>query len=317
MNFTARQLLCALDLGPSSPTILRWARLLAEVFSSNVEILHVNRCNLPHYFMRSQCENLIREMRRCEDDARRNLMRLAEEHLGSGIDWSATSKTGDTIEIIRAHIAGTSPDLVILGGCRRRGLNRLFRTSVPEALIRLSDQPLLFVPYPDDEATSDTVQISNVLCVSDSCSLLSRSLVIATTLARIFEATLIALVLNKAEREDPEEFQRLRSWLNDCYGERGHAAGVSAKQTRAEEILRVAEQVKADLLVTCEDPRRLTKTGILGTLSRKVIKRLSFSILFVPESRRSNTRPLGRDCHDPGRYAQKRLQSRKNKKEPG
>jgi len=298
MSFQARQILCALDLGPASPTILRWARLLAEVFSSSVEILHVNRCNLPHYFMRSQCENLIREMRRCEDDARRNLSRLAEEHLGAGIDWSVTSKTGDAIEMIRAHIAKTSPDLVILGEYRCRSLRRLFRTSVPEALIRLSNRPLLLVASPEEEATSDTVQIRNVLCVSDSCSLFSRSLVIAATLARIFDATLIALVLNQAEREEPEEFQRLRSWLVDCYGERGHAAGVSVKQTRAEEILRVAEQMKADLLVTCEHPKRLIKTGILGPFSRKVIKRFPFSILFVPERRQSNTKPPSFDCQN-------------------
>ena len=145
LKFAPKQILCPVDLSPTSNAVLSWARLIAEAFGSRVEVLHADWSEPLRYFTEGQLSTLDAEAVLGRQMLERDLQDLAQKVLGSGISFTVSVVEGHAVDVMLQHLRKRSPDLVVMGSHGRSGVARLLLGSVAENVVREAECPTLVV----------------------------------------------------------------------------------------------------------------------------------------------------------------------------
>ena len=233
------------------------------------------------------------------------LRQLAES---SGVRFSVTVERGDPAAVI-LHACASGPELIVVGTHQRTGLDRLRHGSVAERVAARATQPILIVPAgitPAFERSFDSIVVA-VDFTAASNRALEQGLAWArrgsgrVTVVHVVPGLSSTSVSRHWYRHGIVEYQNLlvqdaRRRLQDARPRAAPAAAqVQARLASGDppvEIVRLAAEIDADLIVVGVTRRGPVGSRVFGATAALVMRAAAQPVLVVPET----TVPVA--CHD-------------------
>jgi nucleotide-binding universal stress UspA family protein len=277
--FAPKQILCAVDLGPSSRLVLGWARLFAQAFGARVDVLHSDWTEPPRYFTPAQIQIITAETEKRKTKLLEELAGMARRMFGAQAELVVNVVEGHPVPVLQQHIKAHGPDLVVLGSHGRSGVARLMMGSVAENIVRESPVPTLIARGGE----APPAGVRRILCPVSFTEEGRRCLEISAALASAFQAPLD--VLHAAEEpglSTEEMHDRLCQWVPGEARSLCHVTEIVRQGNAAEQIILYAREHPVDLIVLAAEHRPLLEMTTLGTTTERVMRHSPCSVLVVP-----------------------------------
>ena len=285
------RILCAVDF--SRPARTAFARALALSREHNAELTVVQAVPLTESF------NLRGRARMTHIAA----LRHAAE--AQGVSLRVSVQAGDPAGVIVLHANARPFDVVIVGTHQRIGTRRLREGSVAERVIQRVKSPVLIVPAVGNPGSKVTVSpFGRVVCATDFEPASNAALAMALPIAQKAGSRLTLIhVINGASPGSTSryawhfkvpEYHRILAedaWrrLQEAIPLEGRKSGsVHARVvtgTPSDEIVRIADEARADLIVMGVTSRGAIGRRLIGSTAARVMRRAGCAVLAVPESR--------------------------------
>jgi nucleotide-binding universal stress UspA family protein len=208
------------------------------------------------------------------------------------LDLHVVVKSGAVPDIIAATVQEEGADIAVLGTHGRRWLGRLVVGSTTEALLRKLPIPVLTVSH-----VIRPMAFRRILFATDLSETASRGLTFAMDLARTLDAEIVAMhalgsmAMMPREYPEPVEFRKLafdeaRRRMGQLVSEgRLHNVKIEPLITEgrpATEILRVADETMADLILLPVEHKNVIERVFIGTTAERVVRQAGVPVLTVP-----------------------------------
>jgi nucleotide-binding universal stress UspA family protein len=277
--FRPRNILCAVDLGPTTPNVLAWAGRLATIFGGQLDILHAHGWELPEYFTATQMEQLLAEIRRARKKLEEHLSKLAKDATGGRIAVRVHVVEAPPVDAILERAKQWPADLVVVGSHGRTGLARFVLGSVSESILHHSSVPTLVVR--NQPPASGARLLCPVTLTPESLGALE----IAAEVAQKLQAELDVLHVVEADGAD---LQAERARLCEAVPESARQRCTLREQVRsgrpAEQIVLAAREIKADLIVLAAARRSFLEWTALGITTDRILRYSPCSVLVLPSA---------------------------------
>lgn len=287
------------DFSSFSGHALRHALALARRFKARLKVVHVIPQVLPSgdsdYFAAPWI--VTPETRQQVDEAMRRFLGPARE---ARIDYQTEVCEGDPWREIVALAEAMPADLVVMGTHGRGGLEHLFLGSVAEKLIRRLPCPVLTVCHEEGRTWEAPGLVTRIVCATDFSETSADALVMALGFAveEKAQVTLLHVVESMPDFTNPmylglPDLGPLRQDLEEAARERLQKMAASAERPgvmidhrvvfgRAyREILRVAAEERADLLVIGAQGHGVIEHMLSGSNAQHVIRGATCPVLTV------------------------------------
>jgi nucleotide-binding universal stress UspA family protein len=298
------RVLCPTDFSDGSQHALDHAMAIARWYRSQVTVLHVHRLMTPVYAVApvtmpvgvqtvtltaAETAHLVEAL----DDF------VARERGQGAIVDTVLEQDFDVANAILDRAASTAADLIVLGTHGRSGFQRFMLGSVAEKVLRRAVCPVLVVP-PRAGAPDRPVSVRpRIVCAVDFSKASARALDYAASLAAEADGALTVLhvVDVPPESTDPSlpeisayrtaRFEEARLALAGAVAvlEEGWKAAplvLAGKPYR--EILRVAAEQQADLIVMGVHGRGAVERAFFGSTAQHVVRQAACPVLTLRES---------------------------------
>lgn len=277
--FAPKQILCAVDLGPTSRLVLGWAHLFARAFGARVDVLHSDWSEPPLYFTVAQIEEIKAESEKRKATLLAELAAITRETFGPEAKLDVNVVEGHPVPMLREHIRARRPDLLVLGSHGRSGVARLLMGSVAENIVRESPCPALIARGREEAPAS----VGRILCPVSFSEAARQCLEISAALAAAFHAKLDVLHAVEDPGKRPEELHdQLCQWVPDEARLQCQVTEIVRHGTAAEQIILHAREHPVDLIVLSAQHRPLLEVTALGTTTERVTRHSPCSVLVVP-----------------------------------
>ena len=278
------RILCAVDL--SRPARAAFARALALSREHNAELTVVHAVPVTESF------GLRGRARMTHIAALRHTAEAA------GVSLRVSVQHGDPAGVIVLHANARAFDLVIVGTHQRVGMGRLRGGSVAERVGQRVTSPVLIVPAAENDGGKVTVpSFGRVVCATDFESASTAALDMALPIAQKAGGRLTLVHVTKARytlRSRVPEYHRFLA--EDAWRRLQEAIPLEARQsgsvharvvtgTPSDEIVRIADEAGADLIVLGVTSRGAIGRRLIGSTAARVMQRAGCAVLAVPESR--------------------------------
>jgi nucleotide-binding universal stress UspA family protein len=292
------RILCPIDFSEPSRRALEHAVAFARWYEAKVVALHVFTSQLLPVAGAEfggystalppavKAEDVIEEAKRfCQP-------------LSAGIASEIVVRQGNPVSEILQQAEQMSADLLVIGTHGRSGFERLFLGSVTEKVLRKAPCPVLTVPPSTERALGQPVLFKTILCPLDFSPSSTRALKYALSLAKEADARLTLLhviesSLESAHVGDLAHFtvgEYGRHVQNDAFTRLRAAIPAEARvwSTPEEfvtmgkayrEILRVATETDAELIVMGVQGRGTVDLMLFGSTTNEVIRRACCPVL--------------------------------------
>lgn len=281
-RFAPKMILCPLDLSAASRTVLGWARLFAETYQANLELLHAEWSEYPPYFLPSQQEELEARTEQGRAALGHDLAKLARETLGPNLSPEIVVLEGHPVETILDRATSRKPDLIVMGSHGRSGITRLRLGSVAENVVRTTLTPTLVVRGGSNGQTPP--RISRILCPISFTDAARGCLELSAEVAGTFGAQL--LVMHSVEEGSANLIagrEQLCQWVPADVRSHCDLVEVLREGNAAEQILLAAREHAVDLIALGAHHRPFLEFTILGTTTERVMRHADSAVLVVPE----------------------------------
>lgn len=198
---------------------------------------------------------------------------------------------GDTADIILLHAGAQGADLIVLGSHEPVGVGRFRFRSIADRVVKGASCPVLLVPA---AMTRVTATFRSIVCAID---LSSPSSTMTANVARFVEAggqlTFLRVLRGSGRRHfgrvvvpesSTEAFdadQQLHSFVDAQESESHVLVSITSKRVH-HEILRVASERKADLIVLGATRHAGLRRRFLGSTALRVSRRSPVPVLVLP-----------------------------------
>lgn len=285
-----RRILCPTDFSEFSERALHYATVLARWYESEIAALHVVQQVLPH----GDATPLVPSWSLLNPDVCAKLRERLNEFVAPvvkmGISAGGAVKEGDTAGEILREATAQGADLVVIGTHGRGGFQHLVLGSVAEKVLRRCACPVLTVPRAAPDATHPA-PFQRLLCPVDFSEASNNALRYALSLAQEADAELRLMhVIESLPESDPlassvmfdvgayrralEEaaLLRLRALVPDEARTWCRPVEMIGHGKAYHEILRVAAEHEADLVVMGVQGRGALQLALFGSTTHHVIR---------------------------------------------
>lgn len=294
------RILCPVDFSVFSTRALRHAAALARRFEARLVVLHVvpqwrPYANMPAYYPEPMLANPVL----CEQ-VHRDVLAFVSEAIADGVPVETVVRESEPWREILTVADEKAVDLIVMGTHGRGGFEQLLMGSVAEKVLNRAACPVVTVCHEEGRTWEAPGLVRNILCATDLSPASAPTIRYALSLAAEFQCTLTLLhVLDGLANLDSPAYAHLppaaavlsqheavaRQQLRDAV-EPDARAWCSVEERivpgrAAEEILRVAAQTSADLVVVGGRYHASLARTVLGSTSRSVVRAASCPVLTV------------------------------------
>jgi nucleotide-binding universal stress UspA family protein len=273
--FAPKRIVAATDLSPASAPAVAAAVRIAEAYGAALEVVLAEPANAPLEFTPDQARALEAEHQRNLRALERELRAWARGRVPGGTALQVIG--GEPADVILQRAEGA--DLVVLGTHGRRGLSRLRLGSVSESVIRRARVPVLAVKHAP--GGDDTFACARLLCPMNLTPISQFALRVAASLAARVGCPLTAMAAEEGE-------ERLAEGLHQvCDAAAPACPGLEVVVRRgqaADQILKVAQETGASLIVVGAARRAGLSEAIFGTTTERLLREPAHSVLVVPDA---------------------------------
>jgi nucleotide-binding universal stress UspA family protein len=296
-----KQILCPIDFSEFSRHALDYAVGMARWYGASLRLLHVHHV-LP---VASTVPEMIPSMAltpACHQQLLRSLEGIAANAGADAVALTLEVAEGlPAHEIVRAA-RQADVDLVVVGTHGRSGFAHLVLGSVAERVLRTASCPVLTIPRRFPDAAPVGPLFKRILCAVDFSLCSMRALKYATSLAQEADAQLTIAHVFELEGALPLEWRDtltpgfIRGELLKMEGERReHLARavpdavrefcrvdtVMTSGTPYREVLRLAEETGAELIVLGVHGRNPVDLAFFGSTANHVVRQARCPVLTV------------------------------------
>jgi nucleotide-binding universal stress UspA family protein len=302
-----RRIVCPTDLSECSVRALERAVRLAQWFDAQVTVLHVlpdapyvipADSGLPYLPTPADATRARRE------EAAGTLERFAAPFLARGAPIETRLVEGDPAREIEAAAEAVPADLVVMGTHGRSGLQHLLLGSVTESVLRRARCPVLTVGNVESQPHGGP-PFRRILCAADLTDASGHTIDLALSLSEENEAELTLLHVVES-LSDATSVGRLFHAVPEIGPLRRDVVGRARAQLRCavpnaardwclvrervavgtawNEILRVAQETGADLVVVGAHRRGPRGRMVFGSTSSHVVRQAACPVLVVREA---------------------------------
>jgi nucleotide-binding universal stress UspA family protein len=276
-------ILCPVDLNDQSVCVVRLAASFANACAVPLVLLHALEDDVPPYFTQGGVERIEAEIEQARSAARQKLASLVKA-AGSIPAPEIRVEGGDPPSVIRRLSESLGMAMIVMGTHKRAGLARIEEGSIAEAVLRYSTIPVLTVGLTDRIATPPSI----VCAVTDSA--LSRiSMSWAVRMAQCLGTRLT--VLHVVEPGNPATISDLCAWVGHDRKPACHIQEVTRHGDPAEEILGLAGELGAGLLVIGAEHKLISDKTVIGTTAEKLLRQSPCPVLTVLGGRNASGSP--------------------------
>jgi len=290
--------LCPVDLSDISQHVVDHAAAIARWYDARLTLLHV-------FVNRPAMDLPPRILEPAERDRIAAAMRGVAVHVPAAVKVELMVQEAESAheEILRL-VPGSGADLLVMGSHGRSGFQRFFLGSVTEKVIRKAACPTLVVPPRATDADPESpVQFRRILCPVDFSESSLAALARALSLAQEAEAQLTLLHVIEMPPElrenamaadfdvdriraaaEAEALRHLRDLVPAGARTRGTIETMVVEGRAYREVLRVAAERAADLIVMGVHGRGAIDLVVFGSTSHHVIRASSCPVLIVRQA---------------------------------
>jgi nucleotide-binding universal stress UspA family protein len=292
-----KRILCPTDMSEFSAHALEHAAALAAWHEAELTVLHVYAAVTPPVAVTGFPGDVPMLPPKQPDEVAAEVRQFCDEtRVPPGIA-NVVVRHGHAARVIPEHAREMQADLLVMGTHGRSGFERLLLGSVTEKVMRSTDVPVLTVPPP--AGTPGAVRYTRILCpvafTEESAAALDYALLLAEEadaqlvllhVVEPFPEQLQAASIAHLDAEDRarlvEHTSRLlaaaipeeaRTWCKPT------VRVAFGKATR--EILRVATELPADLIVLGVGGRGAIDRWIFGSTSPRIVREAACPVLTV------------------------------------
>jgi nucleotide-binding universal stress UspA family protein len=304
-----RRILCPIDFSDVSRHALAHAAALARAHGAELTVLHVAPVMPVGTAFPPLAVSAMAFTPRIREGLRDELRAFAPADL-AGLAPRFVVRDGPVVPEIVAEARAGAADLVVVGTHGRRGVERLVLGSVAGKLLHRAPCPVLVVPDVDEAAPAARGP-RHVVCALDLSDRSADTLAWAVWLAQQARARLTVLhVVDWPEHDQPgrhagltecksalwgEAMERLRAVVPAAAREDGAVVETVVLGTPWREILRVAGEEGADLLVLGAQGRGGLERVLFGSTAGHVVRQASCPVFLVRPRERDQAVPTAPD----------------------
>ena len=278
------RILCPTDFSDFSERAYDYGLSLARHYKAELYLLHVVRpviIGYPEYAIPDSVNEFYGELREHAED---QLREFAKVHAEGDVQAIVAVEEGVVTESILDFARENSIDMIVMGTHGRRGFQRLTLGSVTERVLRRAGCPVLAVRRPAHDfvapgSKGEPVHLSKILLCSDFSECSDKALEYGLSLAMEYQSELLLVhVLEHVLPPDQRETENARVI---------HLLeGKVPKETRSlckirpivragkayEEIIKLAEEEQADLIVVGVRGRNVLDLALFGSTTHRVLQ---------------------------------------------
>jgi nucleotide-binding universal stress UspA family protein len=290
-----KKILCPVDSSEFSARALRYAAKLASWYDAELTALSVRPGLMPPSLRFDAAEALLLEDLKSDQNQEEALRAFVSDAAGPFPARVVTSDGPIVQEILRIAVE-LPADLIVMGTHGLSGLERLLLGSVTEKVLRKAPCPVLTVPRLTAGGAAHAVTCKTIVCAVDFSDASRRALDYAFSLAQ--EAGGRLLLLHALEGPQPAvnaqfDVQTVRRGL--AQDAQKHLEALVPAHARVwceaeaivgygkayREVLRVAAERHADLIVLGVQGRGAIDLTLFGSTTHHVIRAASCPVLTV------------------------------------
>lgn len=289
------RILCPVDLSDTSRRALEHAGALAREFGAAIRVLEVVDIALPPGPVATPLYALTPELRRTLTE---ELDRFAAPARAGGVTVTVDLEEGPVVHQILQAADAASADLIVMGTHGRGGFEHLLLGSVAEKIVRKATCPVLTVPPGERQPAAPSGRFQTILCATDFSETATHAVAYARALAERTRGLLILVhaldwPFGQMPRPPATPLAELRLSLETAADEQLRQA-VSDEHRRhcrveqivtqgkpAHDIVRLARDRSADLVVLGVRGRGAINLALLGSTAHHVIREAACPVLTV------------------------------------
>lgn len=281
-----KRIMFATDFSERSDRALRRAVILARAHDAVLEIVHVVDDDRPRRIV----DHEVNDARKLLGELARSLKDL------DGVSCSTQILQDDPFAGIVNAVAKATPDLLVIGSHRRQILRDAFVGTTAERTIRATSCPVLMVNGPPVGPWRHLLQTTDLSEISENA--LKRFIGLGlgagarSSVLTVFDVPALRLAMSGSMGKEGQE-----DYLNDLRTDaRQSLAAFTARlgigqaekivrpdeTTVANEILKAAEELKADLIVVATEGKGAVAHMVLGSVAQQVLKDARCDVLAIP-----------------------------------
>ena len=279
----------ATDFSERSDRALRRATLLARQFDASILLVHVVDDDQPRRIVdaeHDEATTLLRQMAATLRDV-------------DGVACETRVLLASPFVGIAQAVAESAPDLLVIGPHRRQVLRDVFVGTTAERTIRSVDCPVLMVNATPAGHYRHVLHTTDLSDASRDALLRFRALGLGdharTSLLHVFDAPALRLAFSHSiSQEDQKQYledeQRdaardLARFLSST--DLGHLRQILRHEATPapHEILKVADEEQADLIVMSTHGRSGLAKMLIGSVTEQVLRTAQIDVLAVPPRR--------------------------------
>jgi nucleotide-binding universal stress UspA family protein len=290
-----KRILCPTDFSDNARHALDHAVTLAGWYGAEIMVLHLMPATLPtgaYVQYPGRLAHEVADRARSAEEAHR----FAESARTAGVRVKVEVEQGGVVQHIVGYAELLPADLIVMGTHGRSGFERFMLGSVTEKVLREARCPVLTVPPPAAGAAGRPF-FKTILCAIDFSPAARTGMQQAVSLAREADARLILLHVVEWLPEEP--FDRTPTWQVELEVVKPKAearlrAAVSEADREAcrveelvvtgrpwREILRVATEQAAELIVLGIQGRGAIDLALFGSTANHVVRHAGCAVLTV------------------------------------
>ncbi len=279
-----RHILCPIDFSVESDTALDCTEFLAGKFTAKVTVIHAERFEVPLEFTSAQVDGLVTEMNKLKKEAVKHLRSYAEARCPSLVaDYRVIENS--PVEAILSQAEANDVDLIVMGTTGKSGMRRFTMGSVAESVTRQAKVPVLTIR---DKSWSSVFQpkVERMLVPINYTEHAMDALENAACLAQTLGASLLVThIVESGDYDEEAARQRICQWVPDPIQGRCQYETVVRQGNAAEQIVQIAAEERADMIVIAAVHRPFLETTIIGTTSERVMRHAGCPVMVVPSGR--------------------------------
>ena len=224
-------------------------------------------------------------------EAEQRIRIYADEYLAHGwVRYRTVVSSEPPVRAIAEVAEEEDVDLIVLGTHGRTGVRHFVFGSIAEAVLHETERPVLTVPAGETNSIFD-----RILCPVDYSFDSPRSLIYAASLAGTFGGELIVVHVIDADELDAQEARRLDEWVTDVVGRRVQHATIVRRGDSASEVLRLANNMEASMIVMGAHHARYFDSCVLGTSLARAVRHSHRPVLTITQARALSAARVGKE----------------------
>lgn len=277
-----KKVLCPIDFSEPSSVALATARELADQYDAELLLIHTVPFPAPNrHNFKSEAEAERFE----KQEAERKLRQMGAE--------DPIVRIGDAASVIAQTAKERDVDIIVMATHGLTGWRRFLIGSVTNEVLHLAPCPVLTVRRPDEKPASPEKtlaqmesrwHIGKVLCPVDFSEYSDRALDTACELAGEHKAELILLHVVSASEpaaSRKQASQKIEALISQRLAGSVRARAVLAAGEEADEIVRVANEESADVVVMATHGQTGWRSQAFGSVTDRVLRLSHCPVLTV------------------------------------